>query len=238
MPTLSVGWLSCRRSVSRPPKRTPPASPMREILSRPSSSPPPGHGPDLEPRLAETAAAATEAVPSVQPQIIILSPEESDHWQAGETAPTHQNIWLASGTSPQMRSHPGHSSARSRIYLYDCLRQPRGNIPPVERGSEIVNRPPPTPMLTAGGCRRCQETAKPPRPRRTTPPPTDSKLRAHPSPPPTPMSRCAARKLRRPRDERQARIEALESELPMARELKADIKRRLAQLLSPTKGEK
>ena len=57
------------------------------------------HVPDLEPRLAETAAAATEAVPSVQPQIIILSPEQWERQQAGERLGSHHNVWLAPDTA-------------------------------------------------------------------------------------------------------------------------------------------
>ena len=50
--------------------------------------------PDLEPRLAECASAATEAVPSVQPKVRIL-PAEQWAQQQGEEAPTaHHNVWF------------------------------------------------------------------------------------------------------------------------------------------------
>lgn len=55
---------------------------------------------DLEPRLAETAAAASEAVPSVKPQIIVLSLSQWDGQQTGKTAPEHYNVWLAPLTAP------------------------------------------------------------------------------------------------------------------------------------------
>ena len=56
--------------------------------------------PSLEPRLVEIAAAASETMPSVQPQISILSPEQWNRQQSGETAPAHHNVWLAPRTSP------------------------------------------------------------------------------------------------------------------------------------------
>ena len=67
------------------------------------------HWPDLEPRLVETAAAATQAVPSVRPKVRILSTQQWAKKQAGETPIAHHNVWLApdaasrpSGLAPPM----------------------------------------------------------------------------------------------------------------------------------------
>lgn len=51
--------------------------------------------PSLEPRLAEIAAAASEAAPSVKPSISIISPQQWDHQQASEGPRAHYNVWLA-----------------------------------------------------------------------------------------------------------------------------------------------
>ena len=55
--------------------------------------------PNLESRLAEIAAAASEAVPSVQPQISILSVGQWAERMDGATPEPHHNIWLAPGSS-------------------------------------------------------------------------------------------------------------------------------------------
>ena len=54
--------------------------------------------PSLEPRLAEIAAATSDSVPSVQPHISILSPQQWDHQQTSEAAEAHHNAWLAPNT--------------------------------------------------------------------------------------------------------------------------------------------
>lgn len=54
----------------------------------------------LEPRLAEIAAAASEAEPSVRPSISIVSSQQWDHQQASERPTAHYNIWLAPGAAP------------------------------------------------------------------------------------------------------------------------------------------
>ena len=56
--------------------------------------------PSLEPRLAEIATATSESVPSVQPHISILSPQQWDHQQDGESPEAHHNAWLATNTAP------------------------------------------------------------------------------------------------------------------------------------------
>ena len=56
--------------------------------------------PNLESRLAEAAAVASEAVASVQPQISILSPEQWAARMDGETPLPHHNVWLAPDTTP------------------------------------------------------------------------------------------------------------------------------------------
>ena len=55
---------------------------------------------NLEPRLAKCAAAATEAVPSVQPNISIVSPWQWVHQQASERPGAHHNVWLATDATP------------------------------------------------------------------------------------------------------------------------------------------
>ena len=56
--------------------------------------------PNLEPRLAEIAVAASEAAPSVRPSISIASPQQWDHQLASEHPRAHYNVWLASGEAP------------------------------------------------------------------------------------------------------------------------------------------
>ena len=51
--------------------------------------------PSLEPRLAEIAAAASEAAPSLRPSISIVSSQQWDHQQANEHPTAHYNVWLA-----------------------------------------------------------------------------------------------------------------------------------------------
>ena len=52
--------------------------------------------PNLEPQLAEIAAAS-EAAASVKPSISIISPQQWDHQQATEGPEVHYNVWLAPG---------------------------------------------------------------------------------------------------------------------------------------------
>ena len=59
-----------------------------------------GDRPHLEPRLAEVASTTSELVPSVRPQISILSPQQWDFQRDGETIAAHHNAWLALGTAP------------------------------------------------------------------------------------------------------------------------------------------
>ena len=54
------------------------------------------HWPDLDPRLADVAASATETAPSVRPNIRMLSTQQWAEKQAGETPVAHHNIWLSS----------------------------------------------------------------------------------------------------------------------------------------------
>ena len=56
--------------------------------------------PSLEPRLAEIAAATSDSVPSVQPHISILSPQQWEHQQTSEAPEAHHNAWLATNTTP------------------------------------------------------------------------------------------------------------------------------------------
>ena len=51
--------------------------------------------PDLDPRLADVAAAATKSAPSVRPKIRMLSIQQWTQQQVGQTPITHHNIWLA-----------------------------------------------------------------------------------------------------------------------------------------------
>ena len=57
------------------------------------------HGASLESRLAQPAAAASEAVPSVRHQISILSVEQWTERMDGATPEAHHNIWLAPHTT-------------------------------------------------------------------------------------------------------------------------------------------
>ena len=56
--------------------------------------------PDLEPRIAETAAAATKAVPCVQPNIKIQSCKQWAKQQAGNGSLEHRNVWLPPDDAP------------------------------------------------------------------------------------------------------------------------------------------
>ena len=58
------------------------------------------HRPSLEPRLAIIAAATSGLVPSVRPNISILSPQQWDHQQTSEAPEAHHNAWLATNTTP------------------------------------------------------------------------------------------------------------------------------------------
>ena len=55
----------------------------------------PDQPPDLKVQLEEVAATATGSVPSVQPNIRILSIQQWEHQQASGTAQAHHNVWLA-----------------------------------------------------------------------------------------------------------------------------------------------
>ena len=54
----------------------------------------PSQRPNLEPRLANIAAAASETVPSVRPNIIILSPQRWTDSRSGGTPENHHDAWL------------------------------------------------------------------------------------------------------------------------------------------------
>ena len=58
------------------------------------------HRPSLEPRLAKIAAATSGLVPSVRPNISILSPQQWNSQQAGGAPEAHHNAWLATNTTP------------------------------------------------------------------------------------------------------------------------------------------
>ena len=60
----------------------------------------PNDRPSLEPRLASIAAATSGLVPSVPPNIIILSPQQWANQQDGESPEAHHNAWLATNTAP------------------------------------------------------------------------------------------------------------------------------------------
>ena len=60
--------------------------------------------PDLEPRIAETAAAATKAVPCVQPSIKFQSCKQWAKQQAGNALLKHQNVWLPRDDTPWQES--------------------------------------------------------------------------------------------------------------------------------------
>ena len=59
--------------------------------------------PSLERRLAEIAATTSDLVPSVQPNISIMSPQQWEH-RPNDTA--HHNVWLAPHTAPQVATEP------------------------------------------------------------------------------------------------------------------------------------
>ena len=56
--------------------------------------------PSLEPRLAEIAAAASEAAQSVKPSISIISPQQWKRQRANERPEAHYNVWLAPDAAP------------------------------------------------------------------------------------------------------------------------------------------
>ena len=58
------------------------------------------HRLSLEPRLASIAAATSGLVPSIRPNIILLSPQQWEHQQDGESPEAHHNAWLATNTAP------------------------------------------------------------------------------------------------------------------------------------------
>ena len=60
----------------------------------------PCHSPNLEHRIAASVAAATKAVPCVQPNIKIQSCEQWAEQQAGKAAIEHRNVWLPPAGSP------------------------------------------------------------------------------------------------------------------------------------------
>ena len=60
----------------------------------------PSHQPSVEPGLAKIAAATSGLVPSVRPNIIILSPQQWANQQAAEAHEAHHNAWLATNTTP------------------------------------------------------------------------------------------------------------------------------------------
>ena len=57
------------------------------------------HRASLDSRLAQAAAVASEAVPSVRHQISILSVEQWAKRMDGATPEAHHNIWLAPDTA-------------------------------------------------------------------------------------------------------------------------------------------
>ncbi len=54
---------------------------------------------NLESRLAQAAEVASESLPSVQPQISILSVEQWAERMDGATPEAHHNVWLAPDTA-------------------------------------------------------------------------------------------------------------------------------------------
>ena len=58
------------------------------------------HRPSLEPRLAKIAATSSRLVPSMQPHISILSPQQWEHQQESDAPEAHHNAWLATNTAP------------------------------------------------------------------------------------------------------------------------------------------
>ena len=59
------------------------------------------HRPSLKPRLAECAAEATEAVPSVQPDIRIISTQQWTQQQDRQAPVAHHNVWLPLDATPR-----------------------------------------------------------------------------------------------------------------------------------------
>ena len=57
--------------------------------------------PSLEPRLAKCTAAATKAVPSVQPIIRIMSTQQWTQQQDGQAPVAHHNVWFPLDATPQ-----------------------------------------------------------------------------------------------------------------------------------------
>ena len=62
------------------------------------------HRPSLEPELAKCTAAATEAVPSVQPDIRIIPTEQWSQQQDGQAPVAHHNVWLPDATPRPARA--------------------------------------------------------------------------------------------------------------------------------------
>lgn len=60
-----------------------------------------GCRPDLEPRIAESAAAATKAVPCVRPNIKIQSCKQWAKKQAGEAPIEYRSVWLPPDSAPR-----------------------------------------------------------------------------------------------------------------------------------------
>ena len=54
----------------------------------------------LQPKLKQIASTASDSVPSVQPSIGVLSPQQWDHQQANEPPEAHYNVWLAPDAAP------------------------------------------------------------------------------------------------------------------------------------------
>ena len=59
------------------------------------------HRPSLEPRLAKCTAAATKAVPSVQPIIRIMSTQQWTQQQDGQAPVAHHNVWFPLDATPR-----------------------------------------------------------------------------------------------------------------------------------------
>ena len=60
----------------------------------------PNDRPSLGPRLASITAATSGLVPSVRPNILLLSPQQWANQQDGESPEAHHNAWLATNTAP------------------------------------------------------------------------------------------------------------------------------------------
>ncbi len=59
------------------------------------------HRPSLEPRLTKCTAAATKAVPSVQPNFRIISIQQWTQQRDGQTPVAHHNVWLPPDATPR-----------------------------------------------------------------------------------------------------------------------------------------